>query len=53
MNSSGTQNATLIVQSSDGSTISMAYSPFTETVFFYSKVKIGTYIALGFGSTMT
>ena len=47
------KDPTLIVQASDGSTISLAYDPFTETLYFHVNVKIGTFIALGFGSTMT
>ena len=43
---------TLLISASDGSTISILYDKSTENLIFYAHVKIGTYIALGFGKTM-
>ena len=42
----------LITLTDDGSSIYMTYDPLNEIVIFNVKVKIGTYIALGFGSDM-
>ena len=44
---------TQILKAGDGSTISLAYDPETQDVTFTTHVKIGSYIALGFGKTMT
>jgi len=46
-------NATLVLKTSNGSTLSTSYNNSTNLIQFNAHVKTGSYLAVGFGTSMT